>query len=181
MSHSIIFETKIVKTSDGRIIHFDRRGCNNDTAGRSKDEFTAQLYTEDSFLKIINDFKGRAKPYSESEPHDWDLKIGSRCATFYDYGEHLYRMYSRALKYEEFLKSYLFMCVQCTGVEVLSPIHQIMSCKEFDENFYELLNKGGTLRYTHLKRFPDVSNESEILSLIEEKKDISFEIRKRKK
>ena len=39
MSYSIIFETKIVKLSDGRIIHFDRSGCNNDNVGRNKNEF----------------------------------------------------------------------------------------------------------------------------------------------
>lgn len=44
MSYSMIFETKIVKLSDGRIIHFDRSGCNNDDSGRRKDDFSGTIY-----------------------------------------------------------------------------------------------------------------------------------------
>lgn len=49
MSYPIIFQTKIVKLDDNRIIHFDRSGCNNDTAGCEKNIFTAQLYNANSF------------------------------------------------------------------------------------------------------------------------------------
>lgn len=38
MGYSIIFQTKIVKLSDGRILHLDRSGCNNDTEGRRPDD-----------------------------------------------------------------------------------------------------------------------------------------------
>ena len=53
MGYPIIFQTKIVRLDDNRIIHFDRSGCNNDTAGREKNIFTAQMYTVDSFEKIL--------------------------------------------------------------------------------------------------------------------------------
>lgn len=42
MGYSIIFQTKIVKLSDGRILHLDRRGCNNDTEGRRPDDWTRE-------------------------------------------------------------------------------------------------------------------------------------------
>ena len=34
MGYPMIFGTKIVNLSDGRVIHFDRSGCNNDDEGR---------------------------------------------------------------------------------------------------------------------------------------------------
>ena len=50
MSYSIIFETKIVKLSDGRLLHLDLSGCNNDTSGRSRDDWNGKIYTEDAFI-----------------------------------------------------------------------------------------------------------------------------------
>lgn len=43
MSYSIIFKTKIVKLSDGRILHLSLRGCNNDTEGRSSDDWRGKV------------------------------------------------------------------------------------------------------------------------------------------
>lgn len=39
MSYSIIFKTKTVKLSNGRILHLSLQGCNNDTEGRSPDDW----------------------------------------------------------------------------------------------------------------------------------------------
>ena len=44
MSYSIIFETKIVKLSDGRLLHLDLSGCNNDTSGRSRDDWNGKRF-----------------------------------------------------------------------------------------------------------------------------------------
>ena len=46
MSYSIIFETKIIKLSDGRLLHLNLSGCNNDDAGRSRDDWNGKIYTE---------------------------------------------------------------------------------------------------------------------------------------
>ncbi len=96
MSYSIVFETKVVRLPDGRVIHFDRSGCNNDNEGRQKDDFRAEIYTEEKFIEKANRFKQNSKPYKAGEG-SWDLKIGNRFATYYDYGEHLLRMLKRAL------------------------------------------------------------------------------------
>ena len=77
MGYPIIFETKIVKLPDGRIIYFDRSGCNNDTEGRKKDEFHGKIYTESEFVEMANRFKRDSKPYKASEPQNWELKIGN--------------------------------------------------------------------------------------------------------
>ena len=66
MSYSIVFETKIVKLSDGRIIHFNRQGCNNDDAGRKKDDFTAKIYTEKEFVSNAEKYIKENRPYKET-------------------------------------------------------------------------------------------------------------------
>ena len=55
MGYSIIFETYIVKLPDGRIIHFDRSGCNNDNVGRKQNEFTGKIYNVDDFIKYTEE------------------------------------------------------------------------------------------------------------------------------
>ncbi len=62
MGYSIIFETYIVKLPDGRIIHFDRSGCNNDNMGRKQNEFTGKIYNVDDFIKYAEKFKVGSKP-----------------------------------------------------------------------------------------------------------------------
>ncbi len=131
MSYSIIFETKIVKLSDGRIIHFELRGCNNDTAGRSRDEFSAQVYTVEKFTEKAKVYMGNSKPYAQDG--EFNLKIGSRYASMYDYGSHLLRMLKRATDYEEFIKERYF-CVQIlVNVEFIKPEKKVVSAKEFAE------------------------------------------------
>ena len=99
MSYSIIFETKIVKLSDGRLLHLDLSGCNNDTSGRSRDDWNGKIYTEDAFIKYAEGFMEDSKPAKESD--GFDLKIGSRYCTWYDYGKHLLRMMKRAITLDE--------------------------------------------------------------------------------
>ena len=101
MSYSIIFKTKIVKLSGGRILHFNRSGCNNDTAGRRPDDWTVEIYTEQAFDKYIETFKRNSKPYKISR--EFDLKIYGKTASYYDYGAHLERMRKRAKSYKEFI------------------------------------------------------------------------------
>ena len=57
MGYSIIFQTKIVKLSDGRILHLDRSGCNNDTEGRRPDDWTGKIYTPEAFVTYAENFK----------------------------------------------------------------------------------------------------------------------------
>lgn len=39
MGHPIIFKTKFVNFSDGRIMHLSLQGCNNDAEGRNNDDW----------------------------------------------------------------------------------------------------------------------------------------------
>ena len=49
MGYPIIFKTKIVNLSDGRILHLNRSGCNNYTEGRRNDEWNGKIYTKEEF------------------------------------------------------------------------------------------------------------------------------------
>lgn len=101
MSYTIIFETKIVKLADGRFLHLSLQGCNNDDAGRTRDDFHGKIYTEKDFKVYIENLKKHSKPMKESEY--FDLKIGSRYVTQYDYAEHLERMMKRATTWDELI------------------------------------------------------------------------------
>lgn len=180
MSYSIIFETKIVLLSDGRLIHFSRQGCNNDNAGRHKDEFEAQIHTREDFVHIAEGYKSHSKPFSK-EDGNWDLKVGSAYATYHDYGEHLLRMLKRALPYGEFIKKYHVYATLLVGVHVKKPIDRMMTPKEFSEQFYDLLYSGNGMTYQRLYEYPDTSDERSIVDLIEKGSPIQFEILKHKK
>lgn len=99
MSYSIIFETKIVKLSDGRLLHLSLSGCNNDNSGRSRDDWQGKIYTKDDFKKYVEGFMQGSRPTKETG--EWDLKIRSRYCTMYDYGKHLLRMMNRAVTLDE--------------------------------------------------------------------------------
>jgi hypothetical protein len=177
MGHIIIFETKFVKLSDGRFLHFKRSGCNNDSNGRSRWDFGVELCTFEDVVTEINHWKTNYKPYKEC--NSMDLKIGSRCATMYDYGEHLLRMVKRAIPYEQFIKDFMFCVKLLTGFYVVTP-------EAPKETFYtveafEELNKlhRADVRYRRVTENVDVKNENEIIKLIEAHKIMDFYIEKR--
>lgn len=101
MGYPIIFKTKIVNLSDGRILHLNRSGCNNDTEGRRNDEWNGKIYTKEEFAEMVDHFMDDSKPMKESE--SFDLKIRSRYCTFCDYAQHLLRMQKKATSFKELI------------------------------------------------------------------------------
>ena len=179
MGYSIIFETKIVKLDDGRIIHFNRSGCNNDDAGRRKDEFTAKIYAnEEDFIKYASKFMKESEPYKVSG--EFDLKIGNRFCSMYDYGEHLIRMCRRALTVGKFLEDYRFTCREWKGIEVIELEEKELNCDEAEQFFREVR---GSYRYRVINDYTYTLNDK-VIDLITNQKDIcrtQFEIIKRRK
>ena len=174
MSYQIIFETKIVKMPDGKIIHFDRSGCNNDDAGRSKDEFTGKIYeNEQAFISYAEKFK-------QDYDAGFELKIGSKEASYNDYYKHLIRMLKRGKSLEDFGKTYHFYGYYCDTVDVYEPQRVTMTAKEFSENFYKLLNSG-SLRYRQNRIRLDVNEMDKIINRLENNESICFMIKSRKK
>lgn len=159
MSYSIIFETKIIKLSDGRLLHLDLSGCNNDTSGRSRDDWNGKIYTEDDFIKYAEGFMEDSKLAKESD--GFDLKIGSRYCAWYDYGKHLIRMMKRAVTLDELKNSGRRVSFnRIDGAVVYEDGKEIeMTMKEFNSYYYEKLYNGGVryrINYTLLETEKDI-------------------------
>ena len=153
MGYSIIFQTKIVKLSDGRLLHLDLSGCNNDDEGRRRDDWNGKIYTREEFIKKAESFKEDSKPSKETK--GFDLKIGSRYCTYYDYGEHLLRMLKRAVTFDELMHSGKYISFdRVDGAEVEENGKMIsMSLKDFTEYLWDKMYNGGCtyrMNYTFL-------------------------------
>ena len=57
MSYCIIFQTKMVKLPDGRILHLTRQGCNNDNQGRKRDDFAGTIRSEEETESFIRKYE----------------------------------------------------------------------------------------------------------------------------
>lgn len=141
MSYDIVFETKIVRLKNGKILHLSLKGCNNDNCGRTRDDFIGELYnTEKDFIEYANSFKEDNKSFKET--NSFELKIGSRYCTFYDYGEHLLRMLKRATTWDE-LKKHRISCYAeiFKGVEFNEKGKEprILSPEEWDKIAYSVM------------------------------------------
>jgi len=173
MGYSIIFETKIVKLNDGRLLHLDRSGCNNDDAGRVQTEFSGDIYTVSEFLNRANSFINRDKV------DGWELKIGSKYATYCDYGKHLIRMYNRSQKYDDFINERYFYGIRYDGVELFEPEHKILSGEEFDKIFYDMLYDGK--KFSYMRLTTDLNNEDDIIKALDNKETVEFYVGKKYK
>jgi len=167
MSHSIIFETIFVKLSDGRLLHLDRSGCNNDNAGRSRDDFTGKIYTTESLHERIKRFQHDDEPTS-----DYQLKIGGKWRSYYQYGEHLQRMSKRALPYMDFVNQRRFEAYRYDGAQVYKPVEKIFTAKEFSDVFYKYLYSGEAFEYRRL--LTRLTSENEIIRALDDNEPVSF-------
>ena len=146
----------------------------NDVADRYN-KALREIYTVDEFIKKTEDYKKNSKPSKDTKC--MELKIGSRYATMYDYGEHLIRMLKRAKPYTEFIKSFCFRVEHLTGIQLYKPEKRFMTVEEFDRAFYKLLYNDGGMTYTKLIEHPDIKDEKNLIHLIETKAALSFEIK----
>lgn len=142
MSYPIVFQTKVVKINDNEIIHFNRVGCNNDYEGRVANVYEAKIRTIEDFKRMAERFIINSKPYKETGI--FDLKVGSKWCSFYDYGMYLLRALKRADNLETFKNNYAFRATVIKGVEVTdidNGIHKVFSIIEYPnifDMFYEL-------------------------------------------
>ncbi len=146
MSYSIIFKTVIVKLDDGRIVHFNRSGCNNDNAGRQKDEFSAHIFADKNDFRIYAErFLNNSLPYKEGG--EFNLKLLGRNASYYDYGAHLLRMLNRALTIDQLSVVSPRFNGRCVDYfQVYEPEEKIVFPKDFDNYFWNAMKNGG-IRY----------------------------------
>ncbi len=175
MGYSIIFETKIIKMSDGAILHLDRSGCNNDSEGREKGVFVPRLYSPDDFVKRARDYMAGSIPYKRDAGY-WDMKIGGRYATYYDYGMHLLRMLKRAVPYADFLTAWNVTVKRYIGIKLIRPEPKVMSFEEFS-NAYGLSYQG-ELRYFVMTENLDSKDEATVSHFIKEGETLEFTLRR---
>lgn len=171
MSYSIIFDTKFIKLQDGRLLHLDRSGCNNDTVGRDLSDFTGKIYTYDELQKYVISLTKQGKS------DNWELKIGSRYATYHDYAKHLATMANRAKTFEEFNNERCFYASRYDGVELLDPEEKTLTADEFHQ--YWLDNYGKAYSYRRLTT--RLNSEKEIITALENKEAVSFYVGKKHK
>ncbi len=175
MSYSIIFETKIVRLSDGRLLHLDLSGCNNDNSGRNRDDWSGKIYTEEEFMKYAEGFMKDSNPLKKC--NGFDLKIRSKCSTWYDYGSHLLRMMKRSVTLEELKHSGKYVSFnRVDGVTVYEDEKEIeMTIKEFDSYYYKKLYNG-VIRYrTH---YTLLKTEEDIVNVLDNGKPVRIYISK---
>lgn len=166
MSYSIIFQTIVLRLPDGRVLHLDRSGCNNDSSGRDKHSFYGKIYTEADFIAYAQGFKADSAPYKESG--SFELKIGSRPASMYDYGEHLLRMLKRAPTYADFCKKHTVYVNHLTGIHMVKPEEKDYTPDEFTT----LQLSGGLPReYTYYYCWDYIKDLSDIVHILETDRD----------
>ena len=167
MSYSIIFETKFVKLSDGRLLHLDRSGCNNDDAGRSRDDFTGKLYSVEDLNIRIESFM-----INDDFTNPYQLKINGKWRSYVQYGEHLMRMSKRAVSYDDFVAERTFIASRYDGAEVFKPVEQVFSAKEFSEIFYKYLYSGEAFEYRRMTT--TLETENDIVKALDNGESVSF-------
>ena len=178
MSWTIIFQTKIVKLPDGRIIHLNRSGCNNDNAGRNKEEFVGKLYTREEFEKFIQSFEGGA----------CEIKIGSKSGdfvTYDDYAKHLRRMLKRATTWEmlqdkaskDFKHQPRICYTEKVDILYKDGSKKELSGEEFGEQFYKLIYDDAVRGYRHHEHHEyDIDKIVSMLDKRRENSSLLFEI-----
>ena len=171
MSYSIIFETKIVNLPDGRILHLDRSGCNNDNCGRTKYDFTGKIYSKESFQEYIERFIDTDNDYEDA------LKIGSRWCSWNDYAEHLKRMLKRAKSWEELsdgriCEATVFDGVSCYFRETKED--KFLTPKEYEKIQYDVMY--GRIDAMVHRKYHRTKDINEIIDCLNDGKPIEFYI-----
>jgi hypothetical protein len=167
MSYSIIFKTKIIQLSDSRLLHLGLSGCNNDNCGRQPDEWHGKIYNKEEFVKTAEKFMEDSVPIKDSASRYFDLRIGNRYCTWYDYGQHLLRMMKRAVTFDELKKEKFVSVYRKTGVTVFEDGKMIpMTNKEFEDYYYNALYGKGSVQY-HVNMTP-LETEQEIVDALDD-------------
>jgi len=175
MSYNIIFETKVVELSDGRILHLSLQGCNNDNAGRTRDDFRGTIYSREAFITHAEHLKKDCVPYKDAD--NFTMKIYSRYATSYDYGEHLLRMLKKAVTWDELKTKKLCYGHVFEGITLCeNGVETLLSPAEWEKVAYDFIYGRRSGKYSG--RYSYVECEPDIVAALEANKPVSFYIGK---
>ena len=136
MGYDIIFDSMFARLSDGRLLHLERSGCNNDDAGRSRYEFRGKFYTDEELQKRAESFM------KDGNTSQNDLKIRSKWCSWYQYGEHLLRMAKRATPLSELMQERRIQATRYDGLKVFKQGDNegtIITGKEAEDWMYDAM------------------------------------------
>lgn len=173
MSYTIFFDDKFARLSDGRLIYFSRHGCNNDNAGRGRDEYHARIYTDEALEEYIESLKEGSSPVKE-KPEEAAFKIRSRWASYYDFGNHLERMVKRAVSFDDMKEKRRLRGKVLDRVEVSinGGEHKSYTPSEWDKAWASVIygsDKVETIYHSHY-----IYDEKEFVDAIENKAAVEF-------
>lgn len=171
MSYTMIFETRIVKLDDGRIIHFSLSGCNNDNEGRIRNEFTGKIYTADEWEAEIS-------RWESINDEGFNLKISGRTRSYAEYGKHLRLMTKRAKTFDEMKKERAFWGIVLDGVTYYpadnsKPIEYPFGneCEKICDDVFYGRKKGRIARRTRM-----IDNVDDVVDSLTKKQPAEFYI-----
>ncbi len=169
MSMSILFGDKVVRLSDGRLMYFDRWGCSNDNAGRTKDEYRARIFTDDSFKVLAESYKRDPDDYTE-------IKIRSRLATMHDLGEHLITMLKREVPVAQALADHKIYGKVTDGVEVLinNGTRREYTPEGWAKDWAKVVYHNGEVETRYRSHF--IYDEQELIEAVENKLSVQFHV-----
>lgn len=167
MSYSIIFDTHVIKATDGGYIEISRTGCNNDDEGRRPDEYHGTYYTAEELNSRI------AKYQADTETH-WMLRIGTRYATMKQYGDYLKRKAGKAQTWNEFIEENHFFGKQLKAIQNTDTRKQYTPA-DFNTLPYSEKIYGAFRPITQI-----IYNYSEAETIIKSGAPIEFYVKKRK-
>jgi len=103
MSYYKIFQQKIIRLSDERLIVLRRGGCNNDNSGRDKAEFVAIPYTQKNYDDMVKAYKDSVYDGSSDE---YICMVYGKWKTNLEYGLFMERALKRTISVEKLLEDY---------------------------------------------------------------------------
>lgn len=167
MSYSIVRKTRVVQLSDGSILHLSLHGCNNDDAGRTNADFVGRIFeSESDYTEWANSYMKSSVPYNE-ELGNFDLKIGSRPKSWYDYGKHLLRALKNKTSWKELKKSSCLHFITCSSVEVTADDGKVTTYtpQEWSNVFYDVVYSNSRTRIK--KNVVSIYDEKEFFDWVE--------------
>ena len=167
MSYLIVFQTKFINLTDGRLIHLTREGCNNDTEGREPGVFRGKLYTKEEFETF------KEKQFADNGYEGWDLKLGRKFASLADYRAHLTRMQKRAVTWDALREEAAKKGKHIPYVKFLTSVDVKMPGSDIETTFtpeeWEKVCYDYWIGYQITYHFDFAYSEEEIVALLESK------------
>jgi len=173
MIYTRVYETKILKLADGRIIHFSLQGRNNDNIGTNRNTFTAKICT-------MEEYKNNAQAFMNDPDPNIYIEIKSKKSSRRDYGKYLIRMLRHAYTYERFIKKWNIMETHVKSIIMYDPQKEIFEDpSKFD--IRDWIFHTGTVSYKPNYEYIKICSEQDLIDKINSNRNIQIYIGKDRK